>query len=412
MSYCSLSLNKAKYKVSEEGFTLTAALMSVAIVGVGMSAMISMLTFQHKELQSIKEQLVSANIKQFILQTVRDLENCDCHFKPSSYATLRNVNGKLRDANGIDLGPFTIDTTAATIGDINLGSFRSGGCPFTSTSNTIVKTGQLIKGVGQLKTKSVTAKNIVPIVNRNGEYTAELTVDFESSHRALRPAIVDIILSVDASIDPKAATISHCGPKVASAKAAPEGAIYISMGSQTNRLENAGPIYQSSYGIDGLRKENSKKTIDQKSNCYKGTNLWCAGDHGLTQASQCDLTYTGIHVSCPSGYVVYEAKAYNDGSVGAPMLYNTTPSGARSVHCYVRQGNRGGNRSICWSASRKNPYTTLRNCKKAEKTEAALYCPKRSVTPTEPNLYNSSAFKDISTAFPNTYCQVMCIPAK
>ncbi len=377
--------------------------------------MISMLTFQHKELQSIKEQLVSANIKQFILQTVRDLENCDCHFKPSSYATLRNVNGKLRDANGIDLGPFTIDTTAATIGDINLGSFRSGGCPFTSTSNTIVKTGQLIKGVGQLKTKSVTAKNIVPIVNRNGEYTAELTVDFESSHRALRPAIVDIILSVDASIDPKAATISHCGPKVASAKAAPEGAIYISMGSQTNRLENAGPIYQSSYGVEGLRIENSKTTINQKISCYKGTNLWCAGDHGLTQASQCDLTYTGIHVSCPSGYVVYEAKIYNGGGGGGvpPQLYNTTPSGARSVHCDVHRFKGSSNSNVsCWSSSIKNSYTTPRNCKKAEKTEAALYCPKRSVTPTEPYLYNFVFFKDISTAFPNTYCQVMCIPAK
>ncbi len=174
---------------NQGGFTITAALMSVAIVGVGMSAMISMLSFQHRELQSIKEQLISSNIKQFILQTMKDLRKCDCHF-----------NSSLNSGpfNGEAVGPFTIDMTTPPIGDINLGSLRTG-CDFTGTNNIIVAAGATIKNMGRLKTKSVRAKKIQPTTTL-GEYQAELTVDFETPNRPLRPVVVDILLSVDTTV--------------------------------------------------------------------------------------------------------------------------------------------------------------------------------------------------------------------
>ncbi len=175
---------------SSEGFTLTAALVSVLIVGLSISAVISMLSFQHRELQSIKQQLVRANIKQFVLQTIQNPDTCDCHFKQTTPV-------------GSNLGPFTIDTRLnQPIKDINIGSFRTS-CDFTGTDNIIVAANTPIRNTAQLTTKSIMARNIVKTTTA-GEYKAELTIDFNSPTRQIRPAIVDLFLSVDtASGTPK-----------------------------------------------------------------------------------------------------------------------------------------------------------------------------------------------------------------
>ena len=174
-------------------------------MGIVFSAMISMLSVQHKELKSIKQQLLSMNLKHFILQTMTKLSNCTCHFHQTVSPSAP--------------GPFNIDTTITedqTSHDINLGSFRSS-CDFSSDNNIIVADNKEVKGSSGMTVESVKVTEI----RRSGgnAYQGILTVGFKGSGlvRAIRPIEVDVILTVDSSAgaDETERPIKTCGSEPA-----------------------------------------------------------------------------------------------------------------------------------------------------------------------------------------------------
>ena len=188
----------------ENGFSLISTLIATLIMGILISTMLTTFSWQNKELQFIKEQLLSASIKFFMIQTMKNLENCDCHFKQDP---------TLRDANSENLGPFSIDeTVGATISPINLGSFRSG-CDFTRPDNVIVAAGEPLKGGAKLVVDSVKVKEIRPTGTPN-EYQGSIQVAYQnrSWSRAMKPISVDVIMSVAPGAgSPHARPITGCG---------------------------------------------------------------------------------------------------------------------------------------------------------------------------------------------------------
>ena len=170
-------------------------------MGIVFSAMISMLSVQHKELKSIKQQLLTMNLKHFILQTMTKTSNCTCHFHQTVSPSAP--------------GPFNIDTTITdeqTSHDINLGSFRSS-CDFSSDNNIIVADNQEVKGSSGMTVESV---KVNEIRRSGGEvYQGVLTVGFKGRGlvRAIRPIEVDVILTVDSSAgaDDTERPIKFCG---------------------------------------------------------------------------------------------------------------------------------------------------------------------------------------------------------
>lgn len=193
---------------STSGFSLPAALVSVLIIGIALSAALSMMSTQNREMTFFKHQLVAMNIKHHILQTMKNLSNCNCHFTQDPTDT---------DATGANLGPFIIDTTITgdqTSSDINLGSFRSG-CDFTTDKNIVVAAGKVVSGGYGLKVSSVKVTNIIATGTPN-EYTGKLLIKFEkgSAPRVMQPISIDIIVTAEAgAILPDKTSILHCGPQ-------------------------------------------------------------------------------------------------------------------------------------------------------------------------------------------------------
>ena len=113
---------------SQSGLSITFALICTLIVGITISASFSMISSQINDVKELRRQLTAMNLKHFIVQAIRNHNNCKCHLTQDS---------TIKDALGINLGPFTIDTTITghqTSPDINLGSLRSG-CDFRNTYN-------------------------------------------------------------------------------------------------------------------------------------------------------------------------------------------------------------------------------------------------------------------------------------
>ena len=196
---------------NQSGFTLISALMGVLIVGITSSALVSMITYQHREVNHIKRQLTSASLKYFIIQNIKNINRCDCHFAQDPTDV---------DPNNVNLGPFTIDTTlpdGTDIPDINLGSVRSG-CDFTRIDNIIARTGDPLPGTA-LNVESVAVRSI-SLTDTPAEYRGKLTLDYEGGTWAqrIRPIEIDLLFAVDgAAGTPRARPIRGCGPVVASA---------------------------------------------------------------------------------------------------------------------------------------------------------------------------------------------------
>ena len=175
------------------------------IVGITMAAAVSMIGYQYKELTHIKEQLASHSLKYLLLQNIKDLARCSCHFTQSNM-----------DANGDSLGPFTIDTTTDdgdSYNEINLGSIRSG-CDFSSINNVIIKNGDRLPGTS-VEVEGIVAKVSGPTGEVN-EFLATITVSYKQKpgSRLLRSIEIPTILSIDtAQGDDGIHPIKSCGPQ-------------------------------------------------------------------------------------------------------------------------------------------------------------------------------------------------------
>ena len=255
----------------ENGFSLISTLIATLIMGILISTMLTTFSWQNKELQFIKEQLLSASLKFFMIQTMKNLENCTCHFKQDP---------TLRDAKSEHLGPFSIDETAgATISPINLGSFRSG-CDFTSPDNVVVAAGEPLKGGANLVVDSVKVKEITPTGTPH-EYQGSIQVAYQSRSwtRAMKPVSVDVIMSVDGSSGtPQARPIVGCGGVTLAA--APQETIKVSLST------------------------NSHNTLSDNNNTSSGNTrtyqrFKCTSSPPPTT---CSVSNHGIKVECPLGY--------------------------------------------------------------------------------------------------------------
>ena len=142
-----------------------------------------MMSMQHREAKAIRQQLVSMNLKHFLLQTLKDPKNCTCQLETK-----------------------TLDTTADGYYDIDLGSFRSG-CDFSLANNFIVVANQEVKGGSGLTVESVKISGIQYTGTSNGpldSYSGALTVAYSTDNviRALRSIEVDILFTVDNTSGP------------------------------------------------------------------------------------------------------------------------------------------------------------------------------------------------------------------
>ena len=191
--------NVKPHNLKNQGFTLTAALISVLIMGISFSAMISMITIQHKQTRILNQQLASASVKYSLLQTLRNPTNCQCHFDPTKNTNIPEENLK-------------IDTTKNPIPEINLKTFRSG-CDFNSNENIIVNENTEIKGGYGLKVSAVKVTDI----KRTGtseDYKGDLTIVYARDSRSvpLQSTAVPVLLTVDSSSGvPEGRGIQTCG---------------------------------------------------------------------------------------------------------------------------------------------------------------------------------------------------------
>ena len=63
------------------GFSLINSLIAVAIVGINLAVLVSLLSSQQKESKHVQQSLLSSSIKYNILQTLKDPNNCLCQFR-------------------------------------------------------------------------------------------------------------------------------------------------------------------------------------------------------------------------------------------------------------------------------------------------------------------------------------------
>ena len=183
-------------------------------MGISFTVMMSAISVQHREAKAIKQQLVSINLKHWILQTLRNPENCHCQLRT-----------KTLNVNNYD--------------DIDLGEFRSG-CDFSLIANNFIATaGQKVKGGLGLKVSSVKIKDIGYTGTTTGtieEYSGALTVEYkrEGAVRPLRSVEVDVSFTVDNTQgSPSVRPIQSCVDNVGSGSNSNEDELYFASGSGT-----------------------------------------------------------------------------------------------------------------------------------------------------------------------------------
>ena len=177
-----------------KGFSLTAILVSMAIVGITFSSFISILSAERREVKIIKRKLASMSLESSILQALRHPDVCSCHFDSIQAA-------------GINI----IDTSVNPINDIDLGTFR-GSCDFSDTaSNVIATVGQEIEGGEGLSIKSVRIADIEKIDRVFDLYRGDLTIEYNPENVAffVHPIKVPLIFSVDPRSGTETAGLIH-----------------------------------------------------------------------------------------------------------------------------------------------------------------------------------------------------------
>ena len=174
------------------GFSLVSSLVSLGIVGLVMSALISLLSIQQKDGRSIEQQLASASLKYHTLQMLRYKENCHCQFQ-----SLPSIKGK---------------------SELSLTSLKSDCSP---TAETIAETGKDIWAhtkISSIKVTNITPGRLIDGKNNNGEpdpsqnkkeYQAQLSIRFDQAtqHRPMR----DIELPIMFTAWDGSGNIIHCG---------------------------------------------------------------------------------------------------------------------------------------------------------------------------------------------------------
>ena len=174
------------------GFSLVSSLVSLGIVGLIMSALISLLSIQQKDGRSIEQQLASASLKYHTLQMLRYKENCHCQFQ-----SLPSIKGK---------------------SELSLTSLKSDCSP---TAETIAETGKDIWAhtkISSIKVTKITPGRLINGKNNNGEpdpsqnkkeYQAQLSIRFDQAtqYRPMR----DIELPIMFTAWDGSGNIIHCG---------------------------------------------------------------------------------------------------------------------------------------------------------------------------------------------------------
>ena len=299
--------------IGQQGFSLVAVLISVLIIGISMSAAISMMSIQHRDMKSLKHQLVAMNIKHHIIQTIKNPENCNCHFTQDPADT---------DATGANLGPFTIDTTIngdQTSPDINLGSFRSG-CDFTSTHNVIAAAGGAVNGGAGLRVSSVRVTEITA-TGTPDEYAGMIQVTFarDGTTHTRHQAEVDIRLSANLSpADPTKAAIVTCNAGAPRTAVVPATTVMAVCQCEYRWVP---PIPPKRYhSLD----------IIQQSGCIKCENVrWEYG--------QFDLLRKEIKAECPPGQILKQPIDLNNTILLSTHIHATVNSPQVSYRSLTRR---------------------------------------------------------------------------
>ena len=187
--FCGLRLT-GFLKAKCQGFSIISALIALVIVGMAFSAIVSMLSTQSKESLFIRQQVSSSSLKYLLLQVLHksNSDTCSCHFN----STKRNPPPDPEDE-----AVKYIDTTKESIGDIDLGTLRSG-CDFSDplAKNIIVQSGEELKD-GLLTVKSVKVSDIHPTMT--DQYKGDLVIVYEGSVRPIRPLRIPLVLAIDSS---------------------------------------------------------------------------------------------------------------------------------------------------------------------------------------------------------------------
>ena len=258
------------------GFTLTSILIASAISGMLFVAVLQMLSFQHKEVDYLKQQLVGMSVKYSILQALRKPGTCNCHFAQTPGT----------DGNGKPLGPFTVKTPTTTTDpyttpDINLGSFRTS-CDFSSSDNIIAASGQKVSG-SKLLIRTVKINNILP--SGTSHYQGDLTVEYsiEGNSRVPAPITTQLLLAGEPT------------------------------GSGTDQIKNCG---------GGTRVAvNQGPAVTY---VYTRSNRCGGAKYGDCVCANADTRAAGLWIGCPVGYVIGEINMLT-GTTGWRSYFSPPP---------------------------------------------------------------------------------------
>ena len=184
-------------KLGNHGFSTLSSIIAISTVVIYALSTAFIISEQHKEAQKVQKNLTKLNLKSIFLN-IFDNEICNCHLD-----TNQNISLPIGSS-------LTIDTTATSIDDIELGPLRSG-CDFTSSDNIIVDSGKPFLVTPGFVAESVSLSQITPLTGVQGEYSANLKVEYKNEDISYKPFVAPLTfyLDLDSGTD-SARPIEYC----------------------------------------------------------------------------------------------------------------------------------------------------------------------------------------------------------
>lgn len=163
---------------NSSGFSLTATLTMVTLIGILCTGILSLITHRQRDVQTLQQQISRMNVEYFITQTLTRSHNCSCQFEGHNIQTLRSQT------------------------DDHLIAFKNG-C--NSSADVIVEETKKALGGGThllVKEVKLTHDNETGLGLKdigNDQYIGDLTVTYEDTGlvRALKATKVPLVFQTD-----------------------------------------------------------------------------------------------------------------------------------------------------------------------------------------------------------------------